>query len=278
MHDQQQAPDALAERRPALAPASPAASADSRCFLRDEPGRRRQHAAPAAMPGHDAGHEQLRRSRCSVGRPPYDAPSDDRRRHQDAERARGGDHAGAEALRIALLDHGRHHDRADRDDGGRRSSPRSRRTSRRPARRPAPRPPCKWPTIEVAKLIIRRATPPWVRKLPARMKNGIAMIAKLSMPVNSFSADALDRHVGHGEQEGQHRQAERDRDRHAGQHQREQQREDDGGAHRRSLRSAIGRRWRWSLRCRRHWCASWCGSSPVLQNVQRTCRKRKHIR
>jgi hypothetical protein len=27
--------------------------------------------------------------------------------------------------------------------------------------------------MEVAKLIMRRATPPWVRKLPARMKKGI---------------------------------------------------------------------------------------------------------
>ena len=52
----------------------------------------------------------------------------------------------------------------------------------------SPRPPYQCPTIEVAKLIMRRATPPWVRKLPARMKNGIAMISKLSMPVNSFSA------------------------------------------------------------------------------------------
>jgi hypothetical protein len=32
------------------------------------------------------------------------------------------------------------------------------------------------------------ATPPWVRKLPARMKNGIAMISNFSMPVNSFRA------------------------------------------------------------------------------------------
>ena len=37
---------------------------------------------------------------------------------------------------------------------------------------------------------MRRATPPWVRKLPARMKNGIAMISNFSMPVNSFSATA----------------------------------------------------------------------------------------
>ncbi len=51
-----------------------------------------------------------------------------------------------------------------------------------------PRPPCQWPTIDEAKVIIRRATPPWVRKLPARMKNGIAMISNRSMPVNSFKA------------------------------------------------------------------------------------------
>src|SRR4051812_13490111 len=51
-----------------------------------------------------------------------------------------------------------------------------------------PRPPCQWPTTLVAKLIMRRATPPCVRKLPARMKNGIAMISNFSIPVNSFSA------------------------------------------------------------------------------------------
>ena len=36
------------------------------------------------------------------------------------------------------------------------------------------RPPCRWPTAEMAKLIMRLATPPVVRKLAARMKNGIA--------------------------------------------------------------------------------------------------------
>ena len=50
----------------------------------------------------------------------------------------------------------------------------------------SPSPPCQCPIRDVAKLIIRRATPPWVRKFPARMKNGIAMISKLSMPVNNF--------------------------------------------------------------------------------------------
>ena len=54
----------------------------------------------------------------------------------------------------------------------------------------SPSPPYQWPTIEVAKWIMRRATPPWVRKLPARMKNGIAMISKFSIPVNSLSATA----------------------------------------------------------------------------------------
>ena len=49
-------------------------------------------------------------------------------------------------------------------------------------------PPCQWPTMDEAKAIMRRATPPWVRKLPARMKNGIAMISNRSMPVNNFSA------------------------------------------------------------------------------------------
>ena len=46
-----------------------------------------------------------------------------------------------------------------------------------------------------------------------------------------FQADAFDRHLGHGEQEGQHGQAERNRDRHARQHQGKQQSEDQGRAH-----------------------------------------------
>src|SRR5690349_368322 len=51
-----------------------------------------------------------------------------------------------------------------------------------------PRPPYQCPIIAEAKLIMRRATPPCVRKLPARMKNGIAMISNFSMPVKSLSA------------------------------------------------------------------------------------------
>src|ERR671939_103854 len=41
----------------------------------------------------------------------------------------------------------------------------------------SPSPPYQWPTMDEAKWIMRRATPPWVRKLPARMKNGTAMIS-----------------------------------------------------------------------------------------------------
>ena len=58
------------------------------------------------------------------------------------------------------------------------------------------------------------------------MKKGIAMISKLSIPVNSFSATASIG-TGHRVQEAQYREPERDRDRHAGQHQRDQQAEDE---------------------------------------------------
>ena len=60
-------------------------------------------------------------------------------------------------------------------------------------------------------VIIRRATPPCVRKLPARMKNGIAMISNFSMPVNSFSATDSIGTVVMREEVGEHGQAERDR-------------------------------------------------------------------
>ena len=51
----------------------------------------------------------------------------------------------------------------------------------------SPRPPNQCPISEAAKSIMRRATPPAVRKLPARMKNGIAMISKRSRLVKSFN-------------------------------------------------------------------------------------------
>ena len=51
-------------------------------------------------------------------------------------------------------------------------------------------PPYICPTMVVAKWIIRRATPPLVSSVPARMKKGMAMIPKFSMPVKSLSATA----------------------------------------------------------------------------------------
>ena len=87
----------------------------------------------------------------------------------------------------------------------------------------------------------------------------------------------LDRHVGHAQTGSQHREAERDRDRHAGQHQYDQQAEDDGRGHRAApftgLCAGDG-----SISMPSTWPSSWWGRSPVFQNVQATCRNRKHIR
>jgi hypothetical protein len=103
------------------------------------------------------------------------------------ERARRRDDAGAEARREALLHHRRQHDRADGDDRrGRRPRHRGEERTREHAREAEAAGPVA--DHRGANVIIRRATPPCVRKLPARMKNGIAMISNFSMPVNSFSA------------------------------------------------------------------------------------------
>ena len=48
-----------------------------------------------------------------------------------------------------------------------------------------PRPPCQWPTMAVANLIIRRATPPWVR-IAAGNEERDRHDLELSMPVNSL--------------------------------------------------------------------------------------------
>jgi len=53
------------------------------------------------------------------------------------------------------------------------------------------------------------------------------MISHFSMPVKKLERHGFDRHVRQQEQEGQHRQAQCDRDGDARQHQGEQQREDD---------------------------------------------------
>ena len=47
----------------------------------------------------------------------------------------------------------------------------------------APRPPTKDPTKAAAQSISRRAIPPTLITVPARMKNGIAIMEKESIPV-----------------------------------------------------------------------------------------------
>ena len=99
------------------------------------------------------------------------------------------------------------------------------------------------------------------------------MISKLSMPVNSLSATASIGTVVITNRKLNTVRPERDRNRHAGQHQRDQQAEDDGAVHRAISLAAAG------LSTTPSTCpGSWCGSSPVRQNDQATCRKRKHIR
>ena len=86
----------------------------------------------------------------------------------------------------------------------------------------------------------------------------------------------LDRHRGHREQEGQHGEAERDRDRHAGQHQRDQQAEDDQRCSSGDLRGADAA----ALRSRhpRHGRGHDAAARRCARSAQATCRKRKHIR
>ncbi|MNE93130.1 hypothetical protein D3C80_1909370 [compost metagenome] len=45
-----------------------------------------------------------------------------------------------------------------------------------------PRPPRRWPTMPAAKRISRSAMPPRTIRSPAKMKNGMAIIAKTFMP------------------------------------------------------------------------------------------------
>ena len=146
-----------------------------------------------------------------------------------------------------------------------------------------PRPPCRWPTQAVAKLIIRRATPPWVRKLPARMKNGIAMISNFSMPVNSFSATLS---IGTWVMVNRKVSTVRPSETEIGMPVsiRATSRPKMMAAVMTCLPSACSRPLRsrpLSGRCPgrrlRPWLWSGRGNSPVWMNFQHTCRKRKHI-
>ena len=124
--DEEQSPEALAKRAPALAPAG---AGHARIIVAPGaiPRRRAQHGGKH-QPGHDAGDEELthrsrihhragRASRLHAAGRNREDDEIDRGRKQDAERARGRDHAGAEARRISLFQQSGQDDRADAHHG-----------------------------------------------------------------------------------------------------------------------------------------------------------------
>ncbi|MDT4839238.1 hypothetical protein FQZ97_730230 [compost metagenome] len=91
-------------------------------------GRRRELQLAGAPPDGDHQHQAQHDARYHAGH--EQAPDGDlgdrgvdhhhdRRRDQDAQRARVADHTGGELLGVAVLDHARDHDRTDRHHGGR---------------------------------------------------------------------------------------------------------------------------------------------------------------
>ena len=211
---------------------------------------------------------------------------------------RGRDHAGAEALGIAVRDHRGQHDRADRHHGRRRSSrtPREHRAGDHAGKAKAAMPVADQRSREIDH-------PPRDAAMGEEVAGQDEERDRHDLEAldagEELHRDRFDRHVGQREHEGQHGEAERDRDRHAGEHQRDQQREDHGGAQRlrqhedagllrqgrsrrqerrqirispSGLRLRLGARsrgrrlrmQRWRLRLEPSTCASsWCGSSPV---------------
>src|SRR4030095_151969 len=91
-------------------------------------------------------------------------------------------------------------------------------------------------------------------------------------PGKELKCHGLDWHRGHHEQEGEYGEAERDRDRHAGQHQRNQQSEDEGRSHCAGLRTGV------STSMPSTSVSSVWGRRPVRQKFHATCKNRKHIR
>ena len=251
---------------PALAPAGPrhariaAPPGDDQCEA--------DHQCRQQQARHDAGHEQG--SDRGIGRDAVQH-QDDRGRQQDAERAGCGDDAGAEALRIAVFDHGRQDDRADRDhgrdtgagNGGEQC--RGRDTSQAQATRPM--------ADQGRGEGDHAPSDAAARQERARQdKERDRHDREIIEAGEQLQPDAFDRHRGHGEHERQDRQTQRDRDRHAGQHQGGQDAEDQGRAHAPVPSSSF---------CPARsstWPASWCGTSPVRQKCTATCRKRKHMR
>jgi hypothetical protein len=203
--------------------------------------RRRAEREGQHQAGNDAGDEQLpdrggrdllagRSGHHHAARRHGVHDHDDRGRDEDAERAGRGDDAGAEAVREALPHHRRQDDRADGDHGRRRGAG-DRREQR--AGQHAREPEAAVPMADHRAGEIDHAP------RHAAMRQEIAgeneerdrHDLELLDAGEQFQRHRIHRHFGQREQEGQHRQAERDRDRHAGEHQGEEQREDHADAH-----------------------------------------------
>ncbi len=92
------------------------------------------------------------------------------------------------------------------------------------------------------------------------MKNGMAMISNFSMPGEQFQRHRLQRHIGEAEQKRRHRQAQGNRHRHAGDHQRREDQKNNGCVHLLARRSCPPARS--GLRCQgagcRAWHRDWC--------------------
>ena len=139
-----QAPDRLCGTRSSARPSSPAAGADS-CSCARGTRSVRPSIVARTMPGmtpamNSAPDRGVGRHRVHHHR--------DRRRDQDAERARTVVMTPApKRFGKPALDHRRQEDRADRDDR-RRRRPETAANSAQASTPARPSPPCQWPTIE----------------------------------------------------------------------------------------------------------------------------------
>ena len=223
--DQQQAPDRRAEGLPALAPGRLGLTRVVE-LLGAIPGDAAEHRRQRQA-GNHAGHEQ--RADRGVGRHRVHH-HDDGRRNQDAERAGGGDDAGPELVRETRLDHRRQQDRADRHHRRRAGTGdrREQRTGQHAGQTEAAVPVADHAGGEVDHPFRHPAVG---QEVAGEDEERDRHDLELLDAGEQLERHRFERHLGHGEQEGQHRQAERNRDRHAGQHEDGQQAENDQGVH-----------------------------------------------
>ncbi len=175
------------------------------------------------MPGNDARDEQRADRRVGGDRIHH---HDDRRRDQDAERTRGRDDARAEARRKALLDHRRQDDRADRDDGRRRTAGhRGEQRAGHDAGEPEPAGPV--PDHRRGEVDHPPRDAAVGEEVAGEDEERDRHDLELLDAGEELQRHRFDRHRGHREQVREHGEAERDRDRHPGEHQAEEQREND---------------------------------------------------